>query len=78
METFTRIMTTSNSLRMGQHKVAAITSNKQKATPKKPVLKKCVKCGKVGHLDKECRSSLTCTYCHWQRHSAESCWINPA
>ena len=35
MEHFARIMTTSNSLKSGQHKVAAISSNKQKAASKK-------------------------------------------
>ena len=43
MECFTRIMTTSDSLKNGRQKVVAITSNMQKTPPKKPAIKKCSK-----------------------------------
>merc|ERR1711867_333592 len=78
MEAFTRIMTTTDSLKSGKSRVAAITTNRTKPAQKKNTLKKCAKCSKLGHLEKDCRSGTTCTYCHGQRHNAESCWINPA
>ena len=78
MVEFARIMTTSDSLKIGRSKVAAITGSKPRSPPKKTPVKKCSKCGKMGHLERECKSGVTCFYCHGQRHHTENCWINPA
>ena len=72
MEEFARIMTTSDSLKTGGSKVAAITGSKPRSPPKKTPVKKCSKCGKMGHLEKECRGGVTCSYCHGQRHQVDS------
>ena len=64
IEGFARIMTTSDSLKTGRSKVAAITGSKPRSPPKKAAVKKCSKFGKMGHLEKECRGGVTCNYCH--------------
>ena len=78
MEEFARVMTTTDSLKSGKSRVAAITTTKARPTAKKNPLKKCTKCNKIGHLEKDCRSGTMCSYCHGPRHSSENCWINPA
>ena len=73
MEGFATLLTTSESIKSGKNRIAALTTNKKSIKKNQP---KCDRCGRMGHSKETCKT-IVYAYCHSTGHKDTSCWINP-
>ena len=73
MEGFATLLTTSESIKSGKNRIAALTTNKKSVKKKQP---KCDCLGRIGHSKESCKT-IKCEYCHSTGHKETTCWINP-
>ena len=55
MEGFATLLTTSESIKSGKNRIAALTTNKKPAKKKQP---KCDRCGRMGHARESCKTTV--------------------